>query len=688
MAMEATAEFARNHSAGMSTDRSVGSQSSFCVRQLFTRRLGESFEHLQRVTGEPEDVKRDEDFAVGDTCLTFKDVSFSVPRSVGFPCIDGGHATDDDAKVPTKQKRKVILEPVSGHYEAGTLVALMGPSGSGKSTLLDILANKKTSPYEGIVHVNGRPRDELFHRISAYVPQEDVMPGHLTVEEVVMFHAALKEEKASKWKHAMDVAVTEKRLKVLGLQDVAKSYVGDPSLGFRGISGGQKRRLSLARGLASGAQLIFCDEPTSGLSATDAEACVRYMRLVAHKYSVTIIVAIHQPRREVGRMFDELLMLTSKPGRVVYSGPMSALPEYAEKIGHPFPQRSNPTDFCMDMITPGIPGNCVDEFVRSFEENCKPVIDAVVERELYHEKKTPMEILEDCRQKMMAYGSMPPLKKSKYGVSFRKQLRWVFMRQLTLRLRDKWAFIGEIGIAIAKAAAVGSAFAGISKTVPWLQVSFFYFALMACSIDGLKTMPKVISERTVMKMETSEALYSEWTYILSFTILSSFQALVAHSVFILVLFSVTGFPWALFPSMWLWTTMLSYVMDSLYLMLSGIAKDATMAQVLSLPFLMMFLLYNGFTAARNTVPWWLVWALEISPVAYALEALTLDAARICREGPPYHACRGEDGVWEQVMHHFAYEDRYTMAFAVMGGCMLVFRATHVVCLKYLNHIQR
>ena len=98
--------------------------------------------------------------------------------------------------------------------------------------------------------------------------------------------------------------------------------------------------------------------------------------------------------------------------------------------------------------------------------------------------------------------------------------------------------------------------------------------------------------------------------------------------------------------MWFWSLMVSIVMDSLYLMLSGIAKDATAAQVMSLPFLLIFMLYNGFTVTAETCPPWLLWAIDISPVAYAMEAITVAASKICvlndeGQGP---AC-GEDGLF-------------------------------------------
>merc|ERR1712032_1742789 len=106
--------------------------------------------------------------------------------------------------------------------------------------------------------------------------------------------------------------------------------------------------------------------------------------------------------------------------------------------------------------------------------------------------------------KMMIFGDLPPVRHSKYGVPFAKQFGVVFGRQLTLRLRDKFLFFGELGTAVAKALLMALAYYDISTKSSPVQTGFFFFILMVCSIDGLKTMPSVISERTIMKMETSE----------------------------------------------------------------------------------------------------------------------------------------------------------------------------------------
>ena len=161
------------------------------------------------------------------------------------------------------------------------------------------------------------PSDRLYPRVTSYVPQQDVMPAYWTVAEAVEFNHRLRIEAGDMPNHVRRKFV-EEILSFFGLLSVKDSYIGDESV--RGISGGKRRRVTLARGVVGGSQIVFADEPTSGLSATDAELCVRAIAAASRKQGVTFVVIIHQPRVEVAAMFDHLTLITSHPGGVVYNG--------------------------------------------------------------------------------------------------------------------------------------------------------------------------------------------------------------------------------------------------------------------------------------------------------------------------------------------------------------------------------
>lgn len=630
-------------SAGAGTD---GARYSSAVESLC--------KDLEFVTGESGDVQLDPTLAYGAAALTFKDVSFELRPGQGR-----------------------ILAPCSGHFEPGTLVALMGPSGSGKTTLLDILAGKKTSPYTGQVHLNGLPRNELFPRLTSYVPQDDVMFPTVTVKEQVMFHTALKTEVPSTV-HREDWAKTiELQLRAVGLEEVQNSLIGSDVV--RGISGGQRRRVSLACGLATGAQIFFCDEPTSGLSATDAEQCVRYMRLLCKKYGVSIVVAIHQPRQEVAVLFDHLLLLTS--GDVVYNGKMTEARRYWSDAGFPVPDLVSPTDYFLDLVTPGTLDSQVEHFREFYQSSRKgkASVDEVVDRELCKAALTAEELLEARHRRLSQFGDMPPLRShSIYGVRFRKQLQKVFCRQVRL-LRDQQGVLTEILVAIAQALVVGAAYIGIGKgeDAGYHQVGFYFMLVMTCALSGIKVMPKAIAERTVMKLEVSEVLYSDWAYIIAFTSLNLLLSLVCNALFVTLVFALSGLEWTVFPIVLLWNSIIYVSMDSLYLMVAAAAKDSSSAQILLAPFLTMAMLFNGFTVSRKSVPKFMAWALELSPVAHAMEEMVLAIQE-----------RADSDELKVVEILFGFESHIGRSVGVLLGWFLVFRIAQIICLKTLHHIKR
>jgi len=596
-----------------------------------------------------------------DTILTFKDIAFQVTQNNG--------------------QKKDILAPISGHFESGHLAAIMGPSGCGKTTLLDILAGQKSAAYSGTVHFNGRPRDKLFPRISAYVPQEDEMPKYLTVSEAVEFNGMLKFERPSLVSRKMAQQRILRRLEVLGLMEVKDTYIGDAT-SLRGISGGQKRRLSLAKRLTSGAQVFFCDEPTSGLSATDAETCMRYMKHIAQFYNVIVVVVIHQPRVEVAKLFDELLLMTAGPGRAIYNGRMEDVVGYLQSNGFEVPMHANPVDYFMDLVTPEVSTSQVDLFVQKYREQMEDNVLAVVDEGLEAEMPSALELLESIRAQMLKWGRVPALRNSKYGVRFQWQFYYVFKRQLKLRWRDRNGLLADLLCGVIKALVVGIVYMRTGQLDVKAQVSFFFMLCMSCAIDGLKNMPTVISERTIVKMEVAEVLYSDWAYIISFTFLSLVQEVVVHSIFVVIICAMSGLRSTMFPSIYLWTTLLAVTMDGMYLMVAAVAKDSTTAIIMSAPFMMLFLLFNGFTATRSSMVPWMRWAIEISPVAYSMQQLTFTAMWAYEDNDSLIAG------YNYIVSTSDYKDQPIRAVAVIASCFAVFKIKQMVCFHCLNNIRR
>jgi ABC transport system ATP-binding/permease protein len=247
------------------------------------------------------------------------------------------------------KKQIRVVDGVSFSILPGEMVAIMGPSGAGKTSVLTTIAGY-TPPSGGSVYMDGLSlyrHYDVFRSAIGYVPQEDVMHRTLTVEEVLYYQAKLN--------FPAEVADDEIRdrittvLRQLDLEGVRESLVGDEVR--RGLSGGQRKRLNVAMELLSEPSVLLLDEPTSGLDARSAMQLIRQCRGLASA-GRTVIMTIHQPRREAFDLFDKLLLLT-KGGKLAYFGPArEAKRFFTERSDLPSEAARNPADYVLDVLDP------------------------------------------------------------------------------------------------------------------------------------------------------------------------------------------------------------------------------------------------------------------------------------------------------------------------------------------------
>ncbi|KAJ7471369.1 hypothetical protein B0H11DRAFT_2283088 [Mycena galericulata] len=248
---------------------------------------------------------------------------------------------------------RVLLDNISGTIKPGQVCAIMGASGAGKSTFLDILARKaKRGHVSGTTYVNGREvRDEEFKAVTGFVDQEDTLMSTLTVYETVLYSALLRLPR--------DMSLEAKKFRTLetmnelGILGIKDSRIG--ASGQRSISGGEKRRVSIACELVTSPSILFLDEPTSGLDAYNAHNVVESLVSLARDYNRTVIFTIHQPRSNIVALFDQLVLLAA--GKLVYSGEFSKCQAYFAEIGQPCPPGFNIADFLIDLtVQAGLDG--------------------------------------------------------------------------------------------------------------------------------------------------------------------------------------------------------------------------------------------------------------------------------------------------------------------------------------------
>ncbi|KAI3952672.1 hypothetical protein MKX01_013634 [Papaver californicum] len=244
-----------------------------------------------------------------------------------------------------KGNDKAIIEGLNGYAQPSEVLAIMGPSGSGKSTLLDALAGRLSSNTRqlGLIHVNGR-KQRLAFGTSAYVTQDDTLTTTLTVKETVYYSALLQLPDSMTTSEKKERVETT--IKDMGLHEARNTRIGGWNI--KGLSGGEKRRVSICVEILTRPKLLFLDEPTSGLDGAASYHVMNRIVKLSRQYRMTVIASIHQPSGEVFNLFHNLCLLSS--GRTIYFGPVAAVNEFFALNGFPCPTMRNPSDHYLRTI--------------------------------------------------------------------------------------------------------------------------------------------------------------------------------------------------------------------------------------------------------------------------------------------------------------------------------------------------
>jgi ABC-type multidrug transport system ATPase subunit len=244
-----------------------------------------------------------------------------------------------------------ILSECSGSFRGGRLTVVMGPSGAGKSTLLGLVTGLE-DPSEGSFTLGdaaGIASMRPYRALVGLVPQSDnTMLSAMTVEEVLNHAVDTRLVAGSKERRR---AVNE-TLMELGIAHVRACVIGDAD--DRGLSGGEKKRVSIGVELVARPRVLFLDEPTSGLDAATALSLMRTLSSLAKDQNITVVAVLHQPRFEIFELADDLLLL--RAGRVVYSGERARVMGY---LPHQPALHENPADFLMDNLASMRPSGTV-----------------------------------------------------------------------------------------------------------------------------------------------------------------------------------------------------------------------------------------------------------------------------------------------------------------------------------------
>uniref|UniRef100_A0A8C8DU41 ATP-binding cassette, sub-family G (WHITE), member 2c n=1 Tax=Oryzias sinensis TaxID=183150 RepID=A0A8C8DU41_9TELE len=492
--------------------------------------------------------------------------------------------------------------------------AIMGATGSGKTSLLDVIAGRKDPAglRQGQVLVDGQVVTSELRLSSAYVVQDDILMGTLTVRENLLFSANLrlnpKHHSSTDKNNRVNIIIND-----LGLTDCADTKIGTEFL--RGVSGGERKRCSIGMELITSPSLLFLDEPTTGLDSNTANCIIGLLHKLARR-GKTVIFSIHQPRYSIFKQFDHLTLMHK--GEVVYAGAAAQALDYFTNLGYQIEAFNNPADFFMD-ITNGEITSTAD-----FLGKNRGVCDV--------SSQSLMTVLA-----MTALGCLL-LKPCHKGhrkcndVSVRaRQMRVVCGRTVRNILRNPQTSYAQLALQIFFAILVGLIYYQMPLTLPEAlqnRSGAFFFLIINMVFGNLSAVELFINERAIFIHENSSGYYRTSVYFLS----KIFADLIPNRIIPIFVFSAIAYymmgnlfrvdsvTFENFICFALIMSLVSLAGVGLAFLVSASVSTFAMANILiALPFVFM-MVFGGYLVNLNAMLDWLSWLKWISIFRYGLNA--------------------------------------------------------------------
>ncbi|GLC39280.1 hypothetical protein PLESTM_000878400, partial [Pleodorina starrii] len=613
--------------------------------------------------------------------------SSSSPAAAKSPAAAGSAAAPP--------KRPVILDAGSGCLPPGRMCLLLGPPGAGRSTLLKALAGQLVPPahrrsatpsaaascmagggaaagdskplragrllVHGSVSYNGLPADGSAFEVSraaSYVAQTEVHLPELTVAETLTFaaecqgqgmgerlRALILEREAAAGispddpelevlmalvKHPLaSSAIVELYARMLGIDHVMDTLVGDEML--KGISGGQKRRVTIGEMAVGMSHVMLLDEITNGLDAAAALSIVRALRNMCEHANVTLLTTLLQPSPDVVDCFHDVMLLSA--GRVVYHGAKEGLLPLFGSMG----------------LAP-LPGQSLADFLQE-------VVASPADQERYRVPPPPSlpppmwsgrkwvspkkmrRVFEASEQGRAMAGRLadPPynhplqelvLRKDPYGIGTTRMWPTVLGREVTLALRNKAFFAAGLFQVLLTGFLLSTAFVQLkhnSSNDANLLMSVMFFSLMTLFMTGFNFAPIYCYRLNVFYKQRNQRFFSPTSYAVA-TVLCRLPEVVVQAVsYSLMVYFSCGFAMDAGRFFLFLLNMLLAGFNSVttFTLLAAVMRNESATQGLGAVFMMVSTLMSGFPIAPGFIPGWWIWVYWIAPMAWNFRSLVV-----------------------------------------------------------------
>ncbi|CAJ1898763.1 unnamed protein product [Sphenostylis stenocarpa] len=619
---------------------------------------------------------------------------------------------------PSRKQHINILQNVSGIIRPARMTLLLGSPSSGKTTLLLALAGRLDSglKFNGKVTYNGHGMNEFVpQRTAAYVSQNDLHTGEMTVRETLAFSARVqgvgprydlltevsRREKEANIKPDPDIDVymkavategqkanfiTDYILRILGLEVCADTIVGNAML--RGISGGQRKRVTTGEILVGPAKALFMDEISTGLDSSTTFQVVNSLKHFIHSLKGTAFVSLLQPAPETYNLFDDIILLSD--GKIVYQGPREHVLEFFASVGFKCPERKGVADFLQEVtsrkdqeqywIHRDQPYRFVTtkEFVEAFQS-------FHVGRSLANELSTHFD---------KSKSHPAALTTKMYGLGKWELLKACLSREYLLMKRNSFVHIFHLCQLATVAFIAMTVFFRTemhrdSVVDGGIYAGALFYGLLVILLDGFADLTVAVSKLPVFYKQRDFLFFPSWVYALPAWILKLPMTFAQVGIWVFLTYYVIGFdPYVgRFFRQFLLLLFVNQMASSLFRFIGALGRELTAAFTIGSFILGILIATSGFILSKDNMKKWWLWGFWSSPMMYGQNAIINNEFLGKRWRHILPNSTTPLGIEVLKSRGFFTQSKwYWIGVGALIGYTIVFNIAYILALTYLNPI--
>lgn len=580
-----------------------------------------------------------------DVGVTLEDVSvYGVDQSFAFlptmsNVLRGPYGAIKEAKENKGRKPKAILQNMFGLANSGEMVLVLGRPGAGCSSLLKTITGTDLQLFtsvEGEIDYNGIPQKDMlksFRSDLVYNPELDVHFPHLTVEQTLKFAIGCKTPRTRANGISKEEYVNfnkEMLATVFGLRHTYHSKVGNDFI--RGVSGGERKRVSIAEAMSCNGSVYCWDNATRGLDASTALEYAKAIRTSTNLLKSTAFVTLYQAGENIYETFDKVTVLYK--GRQIYFGPVMEAKAYFEEMGYECPPRQTTAEFLTAVTDPlgrfPKPGyekrvpNTADEFVAYWVKSTQfaALKDEIAGyKSSISKEKSKAYLHESMLQEKQKYQRAG----SQYTVNYYEQFRLCLVRAFQNIWGDKAYTIIQIVAALSQSLIVGSLYYNTPETVSgaFSRGGVIFFSVLYLSLSGLAEVSNSFSARPILMKQRNYSLYHPSAFAIAESV-SFFPVSVCITLlFSLVLYFLANLAREAgkFFTFFLFSLLVGLCMSSLFKAVAAWNKTISAANSFAGVLVLASLMYSSYMIQRPSMHPWFKWISYINPILYGFEAM-------------------------------------------------------------------